>query len=75
MDIQPTGIEALVCKDIAARQVKGLASYGVSLADNPLGLLSWLQHSYEERLDDVLYMRRAMEEVKAMLQRMEDDNK
>ena len=71
----PTGIEAQVCQDIARRQELGLAKYGVSLAQNPAGLLSWLQHSYEERLDDVLYMRRAIEEVKQMLRKMEDDGK
>jgi hypothetical protein len=75
MEIDVTGIEAKVCQDIARRQMLGLAKYGVSLEQNPLGLLAWLQHSYEEKLDDLLYTRRAMEEVKAMLQRMEDDNK
>jgi hypothetical protein len=75
MELEVTGIEALVCKDIATRQEKGLAKYGVSLAQNPAGLLAWLQHSYEEKLDDALYMRRAIEEVKQMLHRMEDDQK
>ena len=75
MEIDVTGIEAKVCQDIARRQKVGLAKYGVSLEQNPLGLLAWLQHSYEEKIDDLLYVRRAMEEVKAMLQRMEDDGK
>ena len=75
MNIDVTGIEALVCQDIARRQKLGLAKYGVSLEQNPLGLLSWLQHSYEEKVDDLLYTRRAMEEVKVMLQALEDDHR
>lgn len=59
-----TGIEAMVCADIARRQQVGLKKYGVSLADNPLTLLEWLEHSYQEKLDDALYMRRAIEQLK-----------
>jgi len=61
---EPTGIEAKVCKDIAARQKKGLAKYGTTVADNPASLAQWLQHAYEECLDQAVYLRRAIEEQK-----------
>lgn len=60
----PRGIEAMVCKDIAARQVGGAIKYGTTVAENPLPLKSWLQHAYEECLDQAIYLKRAMEELK-----------
>lgn len=59
----PTGIEAIVCKDIAARQSLGVAKYGTTVAANPLHLSQWLQHAYEECLDQAVYLRRAIEEA------------
>ena len=59
----PSGIEALVCTDIAQRQQKGIAKYGVTVADNPLELRAWVQHAYEECLDQAVYLRRIMEEL------------
>lgn len=59
----PTGIEALVCEDIATRQSMGIAKYGTTVADNPLVLRQWLQHAYEEALDYAVYLRRAMAEI------------
>lgn len=58
-----TGIEALVCADIAQRQAKGINKYGVTVADNPLKLKEWLNHAYEETLDNAVYLRRAMAEI------------
>lgn len=62
---KPTGIEAMVCADIARRQAFGLNKYGVSVAENPLELRQWLQHAYEEALDMAIYLRRAIEEIDA----------
>ena len=56
-------IESLVCDDIKARQAVGLRKYGTSVADNPLALQEWLQHAYEECLDQAIYLRRAIEEL------------
>ena len=67
----PSGIEAEVCNDIARRQQLGLVKYGVSVADNPLGLLAWLQHAYEETLDTAVYLKRTMAEIRAQM----DDHK
>ena len=61
----PTGTEALVCADIAKRQAFGIKKYGMTVADNPLELLAWLQHAYEESMDQTVYLRRTIEEVKA----------
>lgn len=61
----PTGIEALVCEDIAKRQALGIHKYGRTVADNPLALRAWLQHAYEEMLDGAIYLRRAIAEIDA----------
>lgn len=60
---EATGIERKVCADIAARQALGFAKYGVTVLDNPLSLRHWLQHAYEECLDQAVYLRRAMLEL------------
>jgi hypothetical protein len=49
--------------DIAYRQQEGLSKYGTTVADNPLTLRQWLQHAYEEALDQAIYLKRAMEEL------------
>lgn len=58
-----TGIEAMVCADIEARQKLGLAKYGTTLADNKLELKEWLRHAMYEALDQALYLRRAIAEI------------
>jgi hypothetical protein len=58
-----SGIEALVCADIALRQKLGIAKYGTTLADNPLELKEWLRHAMYEALDQALYLRRAIAEI------------
>jgi hypothetical protein len=55
-----TGIEALVSADIADRQRLGIAKYGTTIEANPLPLLGWLRHAYEECLDQAVYLRRAI---------------
>jgi hypothetical protein len=59
----PTGIEAMVCADIAKRQRFGMNKYGISVQDNPLALREWLNHAYEEAMDFAVYLRRAIEEL------------
>lgn len=58
-----TGIEAEVCTDITRRQAGGVKNYGMTVADNPLPLRDWLQHAYEECLDQAVYLKRAMREL------------
>lgn len=66
-----TGIEAMVCADIARRQQIGMNKYKTTVIENNLDLKAWLQHAYEETLDNAVYLKRAMYE----LQRKEDDGK
>ena len=62
-EIKPTGIEALVCEEIALRQQLGISKYKTTVADNPLSLREWLNHQYEELLDAAVYCRRAIDEI------------
>lgn len=61
--MEVSGTERSVCEDIAARQKLGLSKYGVSVEDNKLSLREWLQHAYEECLDQAVYLKRAMQEI------------
>lgn len=60
----PTGTEAEVCRDIANRQAKGIAKYGTTVENNPLPLVEWLQHAYEEALDQAVYLKKAINELR-----------
>ena len=55
--------ETQVCEDIKNRQQLGITKYGTTVASNPLELRQWLQHTYEEKLDDAVYMKRAIQEL------------
>ena len=55
-----SGVEAEVCADIAARQAKGIAKYGTTVEANPLSLEQWLQHAYEECLDQAVYLKKCI---------------
>ena len=63
MSTQIPDTEAEVVKDILARQELGLKKYGTTVAKNPLELRQWLQHSYEEQLDNAIYTKRAIQEL------------
>lgn len=60
---EATGTEAEVCCDITKRQQLGNAKYKTTVADNPLDLRQWLQHAYEECLDQAVYLKRAISEI------------
>lgn len=70
---KPTGTEARVCADIAKRQAHGLAKYGTTVADNPLSIREWLNHAYEECLDQAVYLRRAMDEIDLQTRRLQSE--
>ena len=65
----PDGVEARICSEIAARAKMGLAKYGVTVAENPLSLLQWIQHAKEEALDQAIYLERMADEVRAQIER------
>lgn len=58
-----TGTERRVALDLARRQAMGRRKYGLTVQANPLPLLAWLRHAYEEALDLAVYLRRAIEEM------------
>ena len=45
------------------RSELGIKKYGKTLDKNELLLIDWLQHSIEEKMDDILYMQRALNEI------------
>jgi hypothetical protein len=65
------GTEADLARMLAKRQALGLRKYQTSVRKNPLELRQWLMHSLEEKLDDCVYMLRAIEQI----DRESDDNK
>ena len=67
----PTGIEALVCADIAKRQAHGVAKYGTTVADNPLTLLQWHQHHLEELYDAAVYTKKIIVDLEAQQRKLE----
>lgn len=62
---EATGIEKMVCDDIASRQAVGIKKYGTTLEGNPAGRLERLQHAYEEALDLAGYLRWEIERAKS----------
>ena len=48
--------------DLLRRSQVGIAKYGVTLARKDLSLRDWLQHAYEETLDQANYLKRAIRE-------------
>lgn len=53
---------------IRERHAAGLAKYGVTVDRKDLTPEQWLQHSIEERIDDLKYMMRLREEIAALRQ-------
>lgn len=49
--------------DLLQRSQVGIEKYGVSLDRTDLNLKDWLQHAYEETLDQANYLKRAITEL------------
>ncbi len=49
--------------DLLRRSQFGIAKYGVTLDRTDLSLRDWLQHAYEECLDQANYLKRAIVEI------------
>ena len=58
-----TGTESRVCVDIVRRQQMGIAKYGTTVSENPLELRQWVEHAYQEALDQAIYLKRIMEKL------------
>lgn len=63
LDQPASGTEQRVCEDISKRQQLGVSKYGTTVEQNPLKMREWLQHAYEECLDQAVYLKRAIEEM------------
>ena len=59
------GTEARVCEDIRKRQLIGMAKYGCTVESNPLPDVEWLEHAYQEGLDKCIYLKRAIDSMRA----------
>lgn len=49
--------------DLLSRSQVGIQKYGVTLDRTDLNLRDWLQHAYEETLDQANYLKRAIIEL------------
>lgn len=49
--------------DLLRRSEVGIQKYGVTLDRTDLSLRDWLQHAYEETLDQANYLKRAIVEI------------
>jgi hypothetical protein len=49
--------------DLLRRSQFGISKYGVTLDRTDLNLRDWLQHAYEECLDQANYLKRALVEI------------
>ena len=47
-----------LCEDFKRRSETGIKKYGVTLDREDLSLSQWLQHSIEEKMDDLLYTKK-----------------
>jgi hypothetical protein len=54
-----------VRQDLLERSQTGVKKYGVTLEREDLDLKDWLQHAYEETLDQANYLKRAILEIEA----------
>ena len=59
MTLHDSVVEA-VRADLLQRSQLGIKKYGVTLDRTDLTLKDWLQHAYEETLDQANYLKRAI---------------
>lgn len=63
MGIKTDSVVAAVRADLLRRSEIGIAKYGTTLDRTDLNLRDWLQHAYEETLDQANYLKRAIMEL------------
>lgn len=62
-DMETDTVVAAVRADLLRRSELGIAKYGMTLDRKDLSLRDWLQHAYEETLDQANYLKRAIMEI------------
>lgn len=58
-----TEIEESVVEDLRSRREMGRIKYGKTMERTDLGLRDFLQHAYEECLDQAVYLRRCIRDL------------
>lgn len=58
--IEPDPVVEAVREDLRQRAEVGQKKHGVTLARTDLSLRDWLQHAYEETLDQANYLKRSI---------------
>jgi hypothetical protein len=61
--IKDSIVESVV-KQFKERSDVGIAKYGVTLDREDLTLIEWLEHTKQEQMDSVLYLEKAIKELK-----------
>ena len=56
-------VDSIIDRFVERAQV-GMKKYGTNLDRTDLNLEQWLEHSIEEQLDNILYMQRALKELR-----------
>jgi len=56
-------VDSIIDKFIE-RATVGKAKYGTDLDRNDLSLEDWLEHSIQEKMDDILYMQKTLKVVR-----------
>ena len=57
-------IVSMVIAQFRSRSQRGIKKYNTTLAENDLSLVEWLEHAKEEAMDQVLYLERAIDEIR-----------
>lgn len=58
-------IVSMVIAQFRSRSKIGIKKYNTTLAENNLSLVEWLEHAKEEAMDQVLYLERAINEIRS----------
>ncbi len=56
----PSATLTAVMDDLKLREMRGLGKYKTTVDRKDLNLRDWLQHAYEEVLDEAMYLKRAI---------------
>jgi hypothetical protein len=58
-------VDQIIDAFVSRHQI-GKVKYGTDMDRTDLSLKEWLQHSIEEKMDDILYMQRALKEIERL---------
>ncbi len=59
-DFKPDSIVQEIINKFISRAKFGKEKYGTDLDRNDLGLEAWLEHSLQEKMDNILYLQKAL---------------